>query len=87
LNSRKSPRRQVFVLTPDEKKAVCCVVGAFLLGVGTLQYRAAHPRSMPMPESNEQQVAAKAASTPRPRKARSTTARPTPTPDREEEEE
>ena len=49
-------RRQVFVLTPDEKKAVACVLGVLVLGLATMRYRAAHPRSVPAPVVEEQEV-------------------------------
>ncbi len=32
----------MIVLTPQEKAAACCVLGAFILGVATQQYRAHH---------------------------------------------
>ena len=47
-------RRQLFVLTPDEKRATACVLGAFLLGLATMHYRADHPRKVPDPEANRQ---------------------------------
>ena len=59
---RKLPKRQIFVLTPDEKRAAACVVGAFLLGLGTMHYRAKHPRPPPEPTAKEQQAAKRAAS-------------------------
>jgi hypothetical protein len=43
MKPRKPPRRQVFVLTAEEKRVVAVVVGAFLLGLGTMHYRANHP--------------------------------------------
>jgi hypothetical protein len=39
----KPPRREIFVLTPEEKKAVCFVLVAFLLGLATKSYRSNHP--------------------------------------------
>jgi len=47
MKPRKPPRRQVFVFTPEEKRVVAVVVGAFLLGLGTMHYRAKHPRTTP----------------------------------------
>jgi hypothetical protein len=38
----KPVRRQIFVLTPEEKKTVCFVLAAFLLGLVTMHYRE-HP--------------------------------------------
>ncbi len=58
---RKSPRRQIFVLTPDEKRAAACVLGAFLLGLATMQYRATYPRPPPAPTAKEQQAEKKRA--------------------------
>ena len=43
MKPRKPPRRQVFVLTAEEKRVVAVIVGAFLLGLGTMHYRANHP--------------------------------------------
>ena len=37
--------RRTVVLTPQEKKAAWCVIGAFALGLATQQYRATHPRT------------------------------------------
>ena len=63
MSSRRKPlRRQVFVLTPDEKRAAACVLGAFLLGLGTMYYRARHPRPPPPPSAAEQREAKKATS-------------------------
>jgi hypothetical protein len=59
---QKRVRRQIFVFTPDEKRAAACVVGAFLLGLGTMYYRAAHSRPSPAPSAAEQREAKKAAS-------------------------
>lgn len=77
----KPVRRQVFVLTPDEKKAVFCVLGLLILGIGTMKYRASHPRMVATPAVEEHEVEATPAAkkrkpiSPRPRKSRST---PTP---------
>ena len=35
-------RREIFVLTPEEKRTVCFVLLAFLLGLATKHYRATH---------------------------------------------
>jgi hypothetical protein len=43
---RKPPakiRREIFVLTPEEKRTVCFVLIAFALGLATKHYRTAHP--------------------------------------------
>jgi hypothetical protein len=39
----KPVRREIFVLTPEEKKTVCFVLVAFVLGLATKCYRDAHP--------------------------------------------
>jgi len=39
----KPPRREIFVLTPEEKKTLCFVLMAFILGLVTKSYRDAHP--------------------------------------------
>ena len=54
---RKPVRREVFVLTPDEKRAAACVLGAFLLGLATLHYRANHPPTPPASSEKEQRAA------------------------------
>ena len=56
MKPRKPLRRQIFVLTPEEKRAVACVVAAFLLGFGTMHYRAKHPRVEPKPTAEEQRA-------------------------------
>ncbi|HYJ06740.1 MAG TPA: hypothetical protein VEX43_16510 [Chthoniobacterales bacterium] len=38
----KQVRRQIFVLTPEEKRTVCFVLLAFVLGLATKHYRATH---------------------------------------------
>ena len=35
-----------FVLTPEEKRVICFVIAALLLGVGTKCYRDTHPRPL-----------------------------------------
>lgn len=57
MKPRQRARRQLFVLTPEEKRAVACVVGAFLLGLGTMHYRATHPRAPATPTAKEQRAA------------------------------
>jgi hypothetical protein len=39
----KPARREIFVLTPEEKKTVCVVLVAFVLGLATKCYRDGHP--------------------------------------------
>jgi hypothetical protein len=42
MKPKKSHRRQIFVLTPEETKTLCFVLAAFFLGVATKYYRASH---------------------------------------------
>jgi hypothetical protein len=42
-NTAKPARHEIFVLTPEEKKTVCFVLIAFVLGLATKYYRDAHP--------------------------------------------
>ena len=45
--SPKRVRRDIFVLTPEEKRTVCFVLVAFVLGLLTKCYRDAHPIVVP----------------------------------------
>jgi hypothetical protein len=45
----KPARREIFVLTPEEKKTVCFVLVAFVLGLATKLYRDAHPTPLSKP--------------------------------------
>lgn len=38
----KKVRREIFVLTPEEKRTVCFVLLAFILGLATKHYRETH---------------------------------------------
>lgn len=81
MTTPKRGRRQIFVLTPEEKKAGCCILAALVLGLVTQHYRATHPHSQP-PTAKEQRtakIAAKAVSA-RARSARGTANLPSPTP-------
>ena len=42
-------RREIFVLTSEEKRTVCFVLLAFVLGLATRFYRDAHPQPSPKP--------------------------------------
>lgn len=42
-NPPKTPRREIFVLTPEEKKTLCFVLFAIVLGLATKHYRDRHP--------------------------------------------
>lgn len=39
---KQSARREIFVLTPEEKGTICFVLIMFLLGLATVHYRVAH---------------------------------------------
>jgi hypothetical protein len=40
--SKQAARREIFVLTPEEKRTISFVLIMFLLGVATARYRTAH---------------------------------------------
>lgn len=93
MKKRQRPLRlQIFVLTLEEKKAVACVLAAFILGLATKHYRAMHPSPPPPPTAREQyatQRAAKvAAARARSARGQATAAqlRPPPSPDGDEED-
>jgi hypothetical protein len=48
----KPARREIFVLTHEEKKTICFVLIAFVLGLATKYYRDTHPRLLPKPDIN-----------------------------------
>jgi hypothetical protein len=43
-------RREIFVLTLEEKKTICFVLIAFALGLATKHYRDRHPQAAPKPD-------------------------------------
>jgi len=50
--SRDNPelaRREIFILTSEEKKTIAFVLIAFVLGLGTKYYRDHHPVPAPKP--------------------------------------
>ncbi|MBA2586819.1 MAG: hypothetical protein H0U99_10100 [Chthoniobacterales bacterium] len=47
--SRGKVRRQIFVLTPEEKKTICFIAAAFAIGLATKHFRDTHPRAAPTP--------------------------------------
>jgi len=53
---RKPPGRQIFVLTPKEKKTLAFVLCAVVLGWATKHYRDAHPRPLPAPLAKSQKA-------------------------------
>ena len=79
MKEPKKIRRQAFVLTSEEKKAIACVLGALLLGLATMHYRAHHPRPAPPPTATELR-AAKAASAKEKAQSRRASRNPRPVP-------
>lgn len=71
--SRKSTRREIFVLTPEEKRTLFFVLIMFLLGLATAKYRAAHAIPPSKIAVNET-----AATTTRPAQKRAEAKRPKP---------
>ena len=57
----KKLRREIFVLTPEEKRTVCFVLIALLLGLATKHYRATH-----LPASQITEVARSVSASPNP---------------------
>jgi hypothetical protein len=71
--SKQSTRREIFVLTPEEKRTLSFVLIMFLLGLATAKYRGAHaipPSKIAVNES--------AATTARPAQKRAEAKRPKP---------
>jgi hypothetical protein len=60
-DSSKPARREIFVLTPEEKRTVCFVLMVFLLGLATKSYRHARPTPLSKPT-----VTAREHATPKP---------------------
>lgn len=84
-------QRQIFVLTPEEKRIVACVLAALILGLATQYYRAAHPRP-PVPPTAQEERAARLAQRTAAAKARSLrtaerAARSTPSPTETDDDE
>jgi hypothetical protein len=48
-DAAKPARREIFVLTPEEKKTICFVLIALVLGLATKFYRDRHPAPSPKP--------------------------------------
>jgi hypothetical protein len=71
--SKQSARREIFVLTPEEKRTICFVITMFLLGLVTAHYRAAHSVSPSKIAINET-----ASSAARPAQKRAESKRPKP---------
>ncbi|MFL6531362.1 MAG: hypothetical protein ACJ8HU_05915 [Chthoniobacterales bacterium] len=88
----RAKRREIFVFTPEEKKAGACVLAAIVLGLATMHYRAAHPPANVKLTPKEEFAARRNTRTAnaRARSARSKAtaiARTTPVPDDADEEE
>ena len=83
MKRSKALRRQIFVLTSEEKKVVACIVGAFVLGLATMHYRAQHPR--PATAAAKQQQTKAGRQTPKQTKTSTRVARTTPAPQPDDE--
>jgi hypothetical protein len=46
-------RRQIFVLTPEERRTIAFVLCALVLGIATKHYREKHPRPLPQSAAKE----------------------------------
>jgi hypothetical protein len=92
-NKTRVKRREIFVFTPEEKKAGACVLAAIALGLVTMHYRATHPPANVKLTPKEEYAARRStrSANARARSARSkatvASARPTPLPNDAEEEE
>ena len=51
------PRREIFILTLEEKKTVCFVLVAFALGLATKYYRDRHPAPLTKPATAARETA------------------------------
>ena len=71
LDSKQVVQRQIFVLTPEEKRTIGFVLVMFLLGFFTLNYRVAH--SVPPSKTAVNETASTAA---RPAQKRAEAKRP-----------
>ena len=43
MKAERTSRREIFVLTPEEKRTICFVLVVLLLGIGAKRYRESHP--------------------------------------------
>jgi hypothetical protein len=71
--SKRSARREILVLTPEEKRTLCFVLIMFLLGLAAAKYRAAYAIPPSKIAVNET-----AATTARPAQKRAEAKRPKP---------
>jgi hypothetical protein len=65
----KRVRREIFVLTPEEKRTVCFVLIALVLGLATKHYRTAYP--FPASANTELKSSASALPSPAQKRVRS----------------
>jgi hypothetical protein len=72
-SQKQKTRREIFVLTPEEKRTLCFVLIMFLLGLATAKYRTAHAIPPSKTAVNET-----AATTSRPAQKRAEAKRPKP---------
>jgi hypothetical protein len=66
--SKQTARREIFVLTSEEKRTICFVLIMFLVGVTTAHYRAGH---FVRPATTAVQETAKSAGLPAQKRAES----------------
>jgi hypothetical protein len=52
-----APRREIFILTSEEKKTVAFVLIVFVLGLATKYYRDRHPAPLPKPATAARDMA------------------------------
>ena len=73
MKPNRSTRREIFVLTPEEKRIIFFVLAMFVLGFATVRYRANHSTVPPKIAVNEA-----ASATDRPAQKRAELKRPKP---------
>jgi hypothetical protein len=66
---RQVPRRQIFVLTPEEKRVLVFVLVAFVLGWGAKHYRDTHPQPPSIDKKHPWRTHATTTPSPSPQKA------------------
>jgi hypothetical protein len=73
VKPKRPIRREIFVLTPEEKRIICFVLAMFVLGFATVRYRTNHSTAPPKIAVNET-----ASATDRPAQKRAESKRPRP---------
>jgi len=75
VRSKSNQRRQIFVLTPEEKRTACFILATFVLGITTQHYRG--QSFVPAAKTAVHETTA-AAARPAPKRADSRKRKPTP---------